>query len=304
VRVTTRKKEHGVEVYDTDLNLVRVFPVPPRSTYKEPGSEGHAVTRSLDRLIYATDDAVLRVDPEGREEWRFDLGARGPNRGVAYTDVALSADEALVWVYAPNAMADRRADEWILLDAATGVPHARHVLPTTGHGGDQFPLSDGRMLLEVGEGQDGIRIFLAGPDSPPSDYGWTDRSLISVSPDESRFMTVDHDQADMWIHDFPSGEVRLRFTVSDFGFDASDEVYFEWNGGFLDEHIVITVLGGLNDEAESEDEEEWWQHFRVDLRTGEVLGELQVTTIDQYDLQVLGDGTYMVTDTDGTLHRM
>ena len=304
MRVISRKKEHGVEVYDADLNLVRVFPVPPRSTYKEPGSEGHAVTRSLDRLIYATDDAVLRVDPDGREEWRFPLGARGPGRGVAYTDVALSADETLVWVYAPNAMADRGADEWIVLDAATGEPRVRHRLATTGHGGDQFPLRDGRMLLEVGEGQDGISIFLAGPDTAPRDYGWGDRSLISVSPDESRFMTVDHDQEDMRIHGFPGGEVRLRFTVADFGFASRDEVYFEWNGGFLDDDTVIAVLGGIDAEAESEDEEEWWQHFRVDARTGEVLGELTVTTIDQYDLQVLGDGTYMVTDTDGSLHRM
>lgn len=303
MRVISRKKEHGVEVYDTELTLVRTFPVPPRSTYREPGSEGHVVTRSLDRLIYATDRAVLRVDPDGREEWRFDLGERGPKGGVAYTDVVLSHDESLVWAYLPNAMADRgRGDEWIALDAATGELRVRHELPTVGHGGDQFPLRDGRMMLEVGEGQDGIRIYLAGPaDEAPHDFGWDDRSLVSVAPDESRFMTVAHDQEDLRIHDLPGGGSRLRLTVADFGFDPDDEVYVEWSGGFLDDDTVIAVIMGIDEQSP---DEEWWRHYRVDARTGAVLGEMPVTTIDQYDLTPLGDGTFLITDTDGTLRRM
>ncbi|GAA4977419.1 hypothetical protein [Actinoplanes utahensis] len=301
MRVISRKKEHGVEVYDAAMTLVRTFPVPPRSTYREPGSEGHVVTRSLDRLIYATDRAVLRVDPGGHEEWRFDLGERGPKGGVAYTDVALSDDETLVWAYLPNVMADRgRGDEWIVLDAATGELRARHELPTVGHSGDHFPLSGGRMLLEVGEGQDGIRIYLAGADGAPLDFGWNDRSLISVAPDESRFMTVAHDQEDLRIHELPGGEVRLRLTVADFGFDPEDEVYVEWSGGYLDGDSLVVVVTGLNQEGE----EEWWRHFRVDARSGEVLGEMNITTIDQYDLTPLGDGTFLITDTDGTLRRM
>ena len=47
-----------------------------------------------------------------------------------------------------------------------------------------------------------------------------------------------------------------------------------------------------------------WRHLRVDPRTGAVLGELPVSTVDEYDLQPLGDGTFVITDTDGTLRRM
>jgi hypothetical protein len=302
VRVFSRKLDNVVEVYDTDLTLVRTFTVPPRSTFKEPGSEGHAVTRSRDRLIYATDTAVLKVDPDGREEWRFELGARGPKCGVSFTDVELSADDSLVWIYAPNAMADRgREDEWIVLDAATGELRDRHTLPTVGHGGDQYPLSDGRMLLEIGEGQDGLQIYLGMPGAEPHDYAWGDRSLHGVSPDETRFVTVDHDAEDLAVHAFPGGEVLFRCTLSAFGFrDDEEDVFVEWSPGFLDDDTVIAVISGIDDEEDTE----WWRHFRVDARTGEVLGELEITTVNQYDMEVLGDGTYVITDTDGTLRRM
>ncbi|SDT71825.1 hypothetical protein [Actinoplanes derwentensis] len=297
MRAFSRKLNHLVEVYDADLTLVRTFPVPPRSTFQEPGSEGHTVTNPGDQLIYATDRAVLRVDPEGREQWRFDLGERGPKRGVAYTDVALSADDSLVWVYVPNAMADRGDDAWIALDAVTGELRARHTLPTVGHGGDQYPLRDGRMMLEVGEGQDGLRIYLAGPGIEPRDFGWDDRSLCGVSPDETRFVTVAHDSEDLAVHAFPGGEVLFRVTVADFGFDSDDEVYIEWSPGFLDGETIIAVVRG-------EDEENWWKHFTVDARTGDIKGEMGISTIDEYDLTPLGDGTYVITDTDGTLRRM
>ncbi|GIE33612.1 hypothetical protein Ait01nite_066570 [Actinoplanes italicus] len=302
MRVFSRKLDNVVEVYDTNLDLVRTFAVPSRSTFKEPGSEGHAVTRSRDRLIYATDTAVLKVDPDGREEWRFDLGERGPRCGVSFTDVELSADDSLVWVYAPNAMADRdREDEWIVLDAATGELRERHVLPTVGHGGDQYPLSDGRMLLEVGEGQDGIQIYLGTPGAAPHDYGWGDRSLHGVSPDETRFVTVGHDAEDLAVHGFPRGEVLFRCTLSAFGYrDDEEDVFVEWSPGFLDDDTVVAVVSGIDDEEDTE----WWRHFRVDARTGEVLGELEITTLNQYDMDVLGDGTYVITDTDGTLRRM
>jgi hypothetical protein len=302
VRVFSRKDDHGVEVYDAEMNLVRTFAVPPRSTFQKPGSEGHAVPGSRDRLIYATDTAVLKVDPDGSEEWRFELGARGPKCGVSYTDVALSSDDSLVWVYVPNAMADRgRDDEWIVLDAATGEPRARHELPTAGHSGDQFALRDGRMMLEVGEGQDGIQIYLAGPGSAPRDYGWGDRSLHGISPDETRFVTVGHESDLLAVHAFPSGDVLFECGLADFGFDEDvADVFLEWSPGFLDDDTVIAVVYGLVEE----DDAEWWRHFRIDAHTGEMVGELEVTTINQYDLETLGDGTYVITDTDGTLRRM
>ncbi|MEU4426880.1 hypothetical protein AB0F81_40185 [Actinoplanes sp. NPDC024001] len=274
MRVISRRTDAGIEVFDAELEPVRVFPVPADCwSWQVPSTR--------DGLVCASDEAVLRIGPDGSERWRFGLDSPG--------DVALSADDSLVWVYAP--------DEWIVLDAATGDLRSRRPVPAAGQGGTHFPLPDGRMLLDVGEGQDGSQIFLAGPEGDLHDYGWGDRVLIDVSPDQRQFMTVDHEaQRDVVLHDFPSGERRFRLSVADFGEDPEVGV-IEWTGGYLDAGTAIVVVYG-------EDDEPWWRHYRVDTRTGEVLGDLGIVTIDEDDLQPLGDGTYVITDTDGTLRRM
>ncbi|MEU4693077.1 hypothetical protein [Actinoplanes sp. NPDC023714] len=274
MRVISRLTDSGVEVFDADLELVRTFPA-------DPAIEGFAVPRSRDRLIYATGDAIRS------DAWRFDLGAKIGDY-IAETAVALSADESVVWAYVPNVLAGRdRPDEWIVLDAATGELRARHPLPTEGHGGGQFALSDGRMLLDVGEGQDGSRTFLAGPGDEVRAVEWGSRVIVGISPDEKHVMTVDHDQQDAIFHDFSDllgTGVRVR---------AFDD-HLEWAGGYLTADTAIVVSAT----------EDAWKHYRVDTGTGEVLGELGIVTIDEYDLQPLGDGTYLITDTDGTLRRM
>ncbi|WP_436524340.1 hypothetical protein [Actinoplanes sp. HUAS TT8] len=292
MRVISRRVDGGIEVFDADLESSRVFPVPPEA-------EEWAVTSTRDGLVYATEQAVIRIGADG---WHFDLGPHGEDAGNARTGLAFSADDSLVWVYAPNDMAGRAGgDQWIALDAATGEPRLRHSLPAVGHGGEHFALRDGRMLLDVGEGQDGSQIYLGTPDGDLRDFGWGNRVLIDVAPDESRFMTVDHDQDDVAVHDFPSGEVRFRITTADFAIaDEFGDAFVEWSGGFLDGDTAIAVVTGENEETE----EEWWRHFTVDLRAGRLTGEMSVTTIDPYDLRPLGDGTYVVTDTDGTLRRM
>ncbi|GAA4581830.1 hypothetical protein GCM10023176_62720 [Micromonospora coerulea] len=73
----------------------------------------------------------------------------------------------------------------------------------------------------------------------------------------------------------------------------------EWSGGYLDDNTAIAVLS-----REGTDEEVWWRHYTVDTRTGAVTGQLNVITMDPNDLKPLGDGTYLVTDADGTLRRL
>ncbi|GIF09742.1 hypothetical protein [Actinoplanes siamensis] len=291
MRVISRQADAGIEIFDENLEPLRILPAPPEV-------EGWAVSSTRDGLVYATGGAVVRIGPHGDELWRFDLG---PNAGNARTDVTFSADDALVWVYAPNVYAGRAAqDEWIVLDAATGAVRSRRALPSSGHGGAQFPLRDGRMLLDVGEGRDGSQIYLAAAASEIHDFGWGDRVLIDVSPGQTRFLTVHHEQEDVAVHDFPGGGVRFRLTPADFGFDEDSGVVVEWSGGFLDDRTVVVVLTAEDEETE----QEWWRHFRVDAGTGEVLGDLGIVTIHGYDLRPLGDGTYVITDTDGTLRRM
>ncbi len=91
----------------------------------------------------------------------------------------------------------------------------------------------------------------------------------------------------------------VRLTVADFGADPEIGV-IEWTGGYLDAETAIVVVYGEDEDAGGP----WWRHHRVDTRTGEVQGDLGIATIDENDLQPLGDGTYVITDTDGTLRRM
>lgn len=277
----SRLTDAAVEVFDARAELIHTFPVPAQS-------EGHAVSYSRDRLIHATGAAVVCVDTGGRELWRHRLDRPGSGPPAC----AWTSDDAVVWVYAPDVAHDR----WLALDAATGGTLTEHRLPTAGEGGEHFATADGRyMLLCVGEGQDGVHIFRAGPELHA--YGGTDRVLVAVAPDDAHFMTVAQDQDDVAFHALADGAVLTRVPVT--RLTAGPDDFLEWTGGYLDAGTAIVVVAGETDEGE-----EWWRHVRVDVRSGEVLGDLPVTTIDAYDLQPRGDGTYLITDTDGTLRRL
>ena len=156
--------------------------------------------------------------------------------------------------------------------------------------------SDGHVLLNVGEGQDGTALFRAALEDGRLDltaYPWDDRCLIELSPDGTRFMTVDHGQADVTFHRYPGGEPELTLTVEDLGHDP-ELVYFEWNGGFLtDGTAVVTALG------ETEDEEEWHRDHLVDLATGAVRPFASGSTHAD-EITPLGDGSWLL---DGPFRR-
>jgi hypothetical protein len=290
VKLISRLVDDEVQIYDESLEAVRSFPVPP-------GVQGHAVSSTADRVVYAAEDEVVCTGAAG---WRFDLGRRGRRDGVAYTGCAFSLDDAVVWVYSPDAMADRggRRDRWIALDAATGAVRESFDLDSAGHGGQMIPHPDGDVLLDVGEGEDGSRTYRVRLGGQLSAYPWHDRVLVDLSPSGRQFMTVDHGQQDVAFHTFPGGEVEVRVPIAPLEDDPGD-AGFEWTGGYLDETTAAAVVTGV---AEEDDEEEWWRHCTIDVRTGEMTA-LPVVTTDPYDLQPLGDGTYLTTDTDGSLRR-
>ncbi|GIE86395.1 hypothetical protein [Actinoplanes regularis] len=294
MRVISRRTDAGIQVFDESLEPLRVFPLPEFA-----GS--WSISSGRDSLVYATCDEVVRLGPDGGEQWRFEFDPPGPGGETNMSDATFSADDSLVWVYAPSLLSGRaETDEWIVLDAATGEPRSRLPIATAGQGGQQFPLGDGRMMLDVGEGQDGSRIFLASPGDNVHDYGWDDRVLIDVAPGRRQFMTVDHQgQEDMILHAFPGGETLFRLAVADFGEDPEIGVV-EWTGGYLDDETAVVVVYGEEEDTGGP----WWRHYRVDTRSGKVLGDLGIVTIDETDLEPLGDRTYLITDTDGTLRRM
>jgi hypothetical protein len=275
------------------LEPTAVFPI-------QPGEEvmGDAVFTDLARAAYTTRNAVVCVGADGGEIWRYDLEPRSEQRYGHRPSCAFSLDGGIVWVYRPDGMAGRRAsDQWVVLDAGSGTVIAHADLPTVGHGGEHFRHRGGRdILLDVGEGQDGTTVFRGVVDDDGalevSEFSWN-RCLIDFAPGGDRFMTVDHDQSDVAFHTYPDGEVTLRLSVEAFG-GAPSEAYLEWSGGYLDSDTAIVTLAG-----ETDDEQDWHRHHRVDLRTGRVGAEFDAHSRTPYDILPLGDGSWLTTEPDG-----
>ncbi|GAB1819027.1 hypothetical protein [Herbidospora sp. RD11066] len=137
------------------------------------------------RAVYTTLNAVVCVTDAGAEVWRSGLEPRSDRVYGHRPGCALSTDQKTVWVYRPDAMAGRHLpDRWVALDARTGAPLAHADLETVGHGARHLVHpSDGHVLLDVGEGQDGTVIHRA--TLTPTDgmalgrYPWNDRCLIA-----------------------------------------------------------------------------------------------------------------------------
>ncbi|MFI1358656.1 hypothetical protein ACH4TV_34585 [Streptomyces sp. NPDC020898] len=262
----------------------------------------HAVAAGLQHAYYTTLNAAVCVTADGAEVWRSQFEPQSDQQHGHRPSCVLSWDERVVWVYRPDAMAGRnRPDQWVALDAEAGAVIAQADLQTVGHGGQQLrhPASD-QVLLDVGEGQDGSVIYRASLTRGQMDlicYPWSDRCLIDLAPDGHHFMTVHHEQTDLAVHTYPDGEVTFALSVDAFGHDP-DEIFVEWSGGYLSPDTLIVTLTG-----ETEDEQEWFRHYRVDVRSGHVRTEFDAHTDNPYDIQPLGDGTWLTTDSSGHPHR-
>ncbi|WP_327675247.1 hypothetical protein [Kitasatospora sp. NBC_00458] len=299
MRFITRLVDGRICAYDLAAGASGVLS-PVMSFRPSPDDDvvDHAVSPGLQLAYYATVDALVCVSADGAEVWRSPFEPRSDRRFGSRPGCMLSSDGRVVWVYRPDAMAGRnRPDQWVALDAGTGALIAQADLQTVGHGCRQLlhPASD-QVLLNVGEGQDGSVIYrasLTGARMELIDYPWGDRCLIALSPDGHQFMTVDHGQTDIAIHTYPGGEVACALTVDAFGHDP-DEICVEWSGGYLTQDTVIVTLIG-----ETEDEQEWFRRYRVDVPSGQVRAEFDAPSEDPYDVEPLGDGSWLTTDPSG-----
>lgn len=279
-----RKSPQGVTVFSDALDVVASLPIPARASLEHAWDQTVAV--SADRFVFSTDTFVGCADFSGQIVWRFFAppAVEAPPITCAY-----SADFTRLWLYLPDVEAGRGDhDRLLALDAGTGAVLTSYTLETTGQGGHLFARGP-HMLLVVDEGGAGCQTFHATAETLHR-YPWDDRSLADVAPDGNSFMTVAHSQEDVAFHALDDGAVIARTTLAAFEFGET----IEWTGGYLDGSTAIVVIS----------DDDSWQHFRVDPSSGAVLGRLEVTTIDPDDLQPQGDGTFLVTDTDGTLRRI
>ncbi|MDX3636941.1 hypothetical protein OG920_45240 [Streptomyces europaeiscabiei] len=299
LQVITRLVDGSICAYDLAADAGGVLS--PAMICRPSGEDDvvdHAVAEDLQRAYYTTLNAVVCVTADGIEVWRSEFEPQSDQQFGHRPSCVMSLDGLVVWVYRPDAMAGRnRPDQWVALDAGTGAVIAQADLDAVGHGGQHLlhPAGD-QVFLDVGEGQDGSVIYRASVVEDRMDlirYPWNDRCLIDLAPDGRHFMTVDHEQTDVAIHTCPDGEVTFTFPVDAFGHDP-DEVFMEWSGGYLNQDTVIVTLVG-----ETEDEQEWFRHYRVDVRSGQVQAAFDAHAENPYDIQPLGDGSWLTADQSG-----
>jgi hypothetical protein len=307
--VITRFSAGLVQAYDfstgtamaSDLVPTAVtFPVTDATT---PKPDGCAAAPDLSRAVYATPSRVTCIDRAGATLWRLDFPPASSERPNAYNRCDFSLDGTVVWIYRPDGMARNGAgtDKWLAVDAGTGHILAQAQLSSVGHGGEHIAHPDGvHMLLDVGEGQDGTRVYrgwLAGNRIELFEYQWGNRVLVSMNSDGSRLMTVDHDNADAAFHTYPDGTVVARVPIEALGHEPFD-AFIEFAGGYVDDDTAVITVAG-----ESEDQDEWFERYLVDPRTGEIRRRLDAPSAHQYDFEPLGDGSWLSTTDDGRLRR-
>lgn len=300
-RVVARGRGVRIRAYVLEPGVVGVL----EAAAVFPAREGDevvaaAVRGDLGRAVYTTLNAAVCVGRGGEVVWSEDFVPRSMERYGHHPGVAYSLDGRTVWVYRPDAMAGRgRGDQWVVHDAGNGAVLARHELSTVGHGGSHvLHPSDGSVYLDIGEGQDGsvvVRGTLgADREARFSTYPWGDRCLVAVAADGQHFMTVDHGQGDVSFHRHPSGDVLRTVPVAVLGYDPED-AFVEWSSGYLTSDLAVVTVSG-EDEAT---EQEWFRHHLLDVATGTPVGDLTTTAADPYDLEPLGDGTWLTDDEHG-----
>lgn len=299
LKVITRHRGGRIHAYEIDS---RAFGTLEPAAVFQPlaGDEvvESVVRPDLERVVYTTLNGVVCLTRSGDPVWASAFEPHSDTPHGHRPGCALSLDGRTVWVYRPDVMAGRGGgDQWVVYDADSGAVLARRELETVGHGATHgvHPL-DGCIYLNVGEGQDGSVILrgTVGASGEPEfvTYPWWDRCLIDLAPGGEHFMTVDHGQADIAFHRHPSGDVLFTLAVEDFGYDP-EETFVEWSGGYLTPDTAVVTLGG-----EREDEEEWFRHHLIDVSTGTVSSEIAVEAAHPYDLEPLGDGSWL---TDGPI---
>ncbi|MBC2904279.1 hypothetical protein [Streptomyces cupreus] len=257
------------------------------------------VRPDLERVVYTTLNGIVCLTRAGDLVWASAFEPHSDVRLGHRPGCALSLDGRTVWVYRPDAMAQRGdRDQWVVYDAGSGAALVRRELETVGHGaGHHVHPVDGSIYLDIGEGQDGSVILrgMTGADGEPEfvRYPWWDRCLIDLAPDGEQFMTVDHGQGHVAFHRHPSGDVLFSLPVEAFGYDP-EETFLEWSGGYLTPDTAVVTLGG-----ESQDEEEWFRYHLIDVRTGTPSGEIAFEVSNPYDVEPLGDGSWLTNGPDG-----
>ncbi|MEU9130996.1 hypothetical protein AB0D08_23340 [Kitasatospora sp. NPDC048540] len=296
-------------VYDLD----RVFAgdTAPESTVPNPwpGWSGgvHAVSPDGGLLVLCGQRSVRAVDRAGRLRWEYRHGCWGEGRhrhegpapcpGRDNGSCRVGVDGQTVWAHVLPDIdhGDPAVDsheEWVVLGLADGRPLGRARIEGCTAGSYQIPHPDGgRMLLGIGQGQDGSPLYLGhwdgtGLTAHPLGDGF--RVVSDVHPSGLAFLTAPHGSGDLLLHRFPDGATVM----------ARGALGEPWDllAGFLDPYTVLTAAGRRSRED--------GEHWLLDALTLRPLGPIAYPRPVRGHPRALGDGSWLTLDEDGgALHR-
>ncbi|TDC96589.1 hypothetical protein E1285_05490 [Actinomadura sp. 7K507] len=317
-RILTKATLNAVAAYDLSRPVANGGLLERAAAFPAEGKPyGHAAAPDLECAAYTTDEALICVERDGTARWRSDFEAPAEQymNGRAYCEFSLKGD--VVWLYRPDlAMKGRdHTDQWLAFDAATGNVLGQVDLGSAGHGAEHYVHPDGeQILLEVGEGQDGSRIYSARLDGTGialTEYEWNSM-LCALSPDGTRLMTVREVRGslleELVIRTFPGEEEDVIVSAEALGYDEDkyETFFIGFIVGYLDaETAIVSVRGEL---AEDEDDDEpqdldFHHNQLVDVRTGRVLGPMPSEFFDREDIVPLGDRSFLTTGSNGGWYR-
>jgi hypothetical protein len=283
----------------------------PTTSFPAPGpDDGFAVSSDGTFAVFTSTTAVTAVAADGSRRWLHAYPR--PVRDGSHGSTLITAEGRQVWTVVPADATTagsrdddarlRRTDQWLVLDAADGSVLAATTLDSVGAGSEHFAHPDGIHIgLSVGEGQDGALLYwgrLDGGNLIWWSVGDSDRVLVDLNSDGSRFLTVAHGQEDAAIHAFGDrgGDPLARIPagpgpVGDQEFDDPDGPYWDFVGGFVDDATVLLSRVEL-------EEAELAGHWLFDGVTGASYGEIVYPAPITGYARPLGEGTWLTADDD------
>ena len=316
-RILTKVTPSAVVAYDLSRPFANGGLLERAAAFPADKPYGHAAAPDLERAAYTTDEALVCVGRDGTPKWRSEFGAAPQQymNGRAYCTFSLKGD--VVWLYRPDlAMKGRgHTDQWLAYDAASGDLLGQADLGSAGHGAQHFVHPDGeQILLEVGEGQDGSRVYgarLDGTGIALTEYEW-DSMLCDLSPDGSRAMTMREVRGslleELVVRTLPGAEEDVTVSAEALGYDEDkyETFFIGFIVGYLDaDTAIVSVRGELVEDEDDDEPQDLDFHFNqlVDVRTGRVLGPMSPEFFEREDILPLGDGSWLTTGSDGGWYR-